>query len=251
MYGQFVDIKPFEQRSSQVNKEMIRRTLSGVSLLIVFIPGLFWGIDSFVYWGILIAVIWVKCFSEFMGLYNRAIYVGGATYGSMFRSRDAEARVKYFRPWLYIWALFLPAAIMIRGLGNGYAVMFVAIVWTTDTMAFAVGKMFGKHGHKLAPRLSPKKTWEGSIGGGVAAILMAALSARIFGLSANLFLAAAIGAIVSITVQLGDLAESGLKRLADVKDSGQFFPGHGGFLDRFDGFIPAAIVALPLLFLLK
>lgn len=111
--------------------------------------------------------------------------------------------------------------------------MFV-LVWTGDIFAYLTGSFFGKH--KLFPRISPKKTWEGSLGGLFFAILASLIIFYFFG---NYSIAIWVGyaIILVITSTIGDLAESMLKRNKGVKDSGTLFPGHGGVLDRFDAVI--------------
>jgi phosphatidate cytidylyltransferase len=114
-----------------------------------------------------------------------------------------------------------------------------ATVWVTDVAAYFVGRGLG--GPKLWPRVSPKKTWSGFLGGvaaGTAAgVAVAAVGAR-YGtdLPAPLWVVAAISALAAGVGQLGDLGESALKRTYDVKDSGQLIPGHGGLMDRLDAF---------------
>ena len=122
--------------------------------------------------------------------------------------------------------------------------------WGSDTCAYAVGRLFGRH--KLAPNLSPKKSVEGSVGG----IIGSALIGVIFGLimsnftgkSENLIIIfAVIGGLGSVISQIGDLAASGIKRNYDIKDYGHLIPGHGGILDRFDSMIftaPAVFFAI-------
>lgn len=121
------------------------------------------------------------------------------------------------------------------------------LVWTNDTLAYLVGSRIGKN--KLFERISPKKTWEGTIGGIVGTIAMAwVLAQYVPDFSPAQWLA--LGGVVSIFGTLGDLVESMLKRSAGVKDSGSLFPGHGGFLDRFDAFLfmlPFAWLAVVLL----
>ena len=115
------------------------------------------------------------------------------------------------------------------------------LVWANDVFAYLIGSAIGKH--KLFERLSPKKTWEGSVGGFVFTLVFAwlfSLVASNYSLSQWLVL----GMIISITANLGDLAESLLKRNAGVKDSGTIFPGHGGVLDRFD----AVLFATPFVY---
>ncbi|MDO9136731.1 MAG: phosphatidate cytidylyltransferase, partial [Lutibacter sp.] len=111
------------------------------------------------------------------------------------------------------------------------------LIWTSDTFAFLVGKNFGKH--KLLKRISPNKTIEGFIGGMVFTFLASLVLANQFtSLTQKQWLV--IAGIVSIFGVLGDLIESMFKRQAGVKDSSNFIPGHGGFLDRFDSVIFAA-----------
>ena len=114
---------------------------------------------------------------------------------------------------------------------------FFIMLWTNDTGAYLAGRFFGKH--KLFERISPKKTWEGSIGGALLTIVAAYfLSLFFFHLSLTNWIVIAI--IIAIFGGLGDLVESMLKRSLNIKDSGKLLPGHGGILDRFDGLLLAA-----------
>lgn len=119
----------------------------------------------------------------------------------------------------------------------------ILLVWAADTFAYVAGRSFGKH--KLAPSVSPKKTWEGSAGGAIGALAVAIvlkLTLLDFVDWIHILVFAMICGIVS---QLGDLAESKMKRSVGAKDSGTILPGHGGLLDRFD----AMILASPLVYL--
>jgi phosphatidate cytidylyltransferase len=120
------------------------------------------------------------------------------------------------------------------------ALMFVLlVVWATDIGGYFAGRGIG--GPKLWPRVSPKKTWAGAVGGFGASLLVAAgFVAFLSGKAAALLLLAAVLSVVS---QLGDLFESAVKRRFGVKDSSQIIPGHGGLLDRLDGFIAAIVLA--------
>jgi len=121
------------------------------------------------------------------------------------------------------------------------AVIFLfAIVWTTDIVAYFMGRLIG--GPKLLPRVSPKKTWSGAISGLAAAVLAALAVAKAAGLS-GLLPIALIAAALSGVAQAGDLFESRLKRRFGAKDSSHLIPGHGGLMDRLDGFVFAAAVA--------
>jgi phosphatidate cytidylyltransferase len=121
------------------------------------------------------------------------------------------------------------------------AVVFLfVVVWTTDIAAYFTGRALG--GPKLMPRVSPKKTWSGALGGAAAAVIGAFIVAKIAGLAGALALAG-LALALSILVQAGDLFESFLKRRFGAKDSGQLIPGHGGLMDRLDGFVAAAVLA--------
>lgn len=118
------------------------------------------------------------------------------------------------------------------------------IVWITDSGAYLIGRKFGKH--KLAPKTSPNKTWEGSIGGTVAATIILAIYLYFIPVGDSFWPMVAITLILSIFGQFGDLIESSLKRYYGVKDSGKILPGHGGILDRFD----SMLIVMPLMHLL-
>lgn len=114
------------------------------------------------------------------------------------------------------------------------------VLWANDTGAYFVGRSLGRN--KLFPRISPKKTWEGSMGGAVSGLAIGYLNSLLFP-SISLELWLIIAAIVVLFGSLGDLVESLFKRSLDIKDSGKLLPGHGGVLDRFDGiFISAPMV---------
>lgn len=118
------------------------------------------------------------------------------------------------------------------------------IVWITDSGAYMIGRKLGKH--KLAPRISPNKTWEGSVGGTVAATVILAIYLYFFPVGDGLVTMIILTLILSIMGQLGDLVESSLKRYYGVKDSGKILPGHGGILDRFD----SMLLVMPMLHML-
>lgn len=114
-------------------------------------------------------------------------------------------------------------------------VVLIASIWINDTMAYIVGSFIGKTPFSV---ISPKKTWEGTIGGAILAVITVTLAGYYSGLNdiTSLLVISAIAAVIGTT---GDLLESKLKRMAGVKDSGSFMPGHGGFLDRFDSLVLA------------
>lgn len=115
------------------------------------------------------------------------------------------------------------------------------LIWSSDTFAYLTGKFFGKH--KMAPRISPKKTWEGFAGGVVLTLIAGFFVEKYFPeLRGNWM---AVGFLISVFAPLGDLVESQLKRNFGVKDSGNIIPGHGGVLDRLDSFI----ICVPVVYL--
>jgi phosphatidate cytidylyltransferase len=120
---------------------------------------------------------------------------------------------------------------------EGYKLVFflLLVVWLGDSGAYYVGKKFGKH--KLSPRISPKKTVEGLIGGMAASVITAVVIHFTFFPKFPILHAVIAGLILSVAGVIGDLAESMWKRSAAVKDSGTLLPGHGGFLDRFDSIL--------------
>ncbi len=122
--------------------------------------------------------------------------------------------------------------------GRHLLLILFATVWAGDTFAYFVGKTFGKH--KLAPRLSPKKTWEGAFGSVLGSLIFGGITAYYF----NHLEALIPIAIASIIMQIGDLFESLIKRQVGVKDSSNLIPGHGGVLDRIDALIFASVVFL-------
>lgn len=133
-------------------------------------------------------------------------------------------------PVLLLFSLAAPEGAYLPGRVFG----LLGLVWVNDTLAYLIGSRFGKT--KLFERISPKKTWEGTLGGGLCTVLIA------WGLAlySNAYSTAqwmALGAVISVFGNLGDLIESMLKRSVGVKDSGNLLPGHGGFLDRFDAFL--------------
>ena len=133
---------------------------------------------------------------------------------------------------IYSW--FIPLSVFI-------------FIWCNDSGAFCVGCTIGRH--KMFERVSPKKTWEGFVGGVVVAAIAGAVMSRFFPVM-NVWQWVGMALVVAVAGTLGDLVESSMKREMQIKDSGNFLPGHGGFLDRFDSTllaVPAVVVYLALL----
>jgi phosphatidate cytidylyltransferase len=143
---------------------------------------------------------------------------------------------------VYAALLLIAPVILRRDQQYGMAAIFVlfAIVWTTDIAGYFAGRGLG--GPRLAPSISPKKTWSGAIAGLIGAAMVGVLGAQYVdaGRAVPLLIVAVALSIVS---QAGDLAESAFKRHFDVKDASQIIPGHGGVMDRLDGFWAAAVCA--------
>lgn len=182
--------------------------------------------------------------------------LAAATGGYLFAVLVAAAATVMFYEWLRIvkgwgtgWAVggfiycLLPALALLwireRSGDHGLTLLIwvFLITWATDIGAFFVGRAFGKH--KLAPTISPGKTWEGLWGGVAAAALFGAAWVYANALSRNLIL---LGPIFAVAAQAGDLFESKMKRQAGMKDSGHWLPGHGGLLDRLDGLVPVVVL---------
>jgi phosphatidate cytidylyltransferase len=165
-----------------------------------------------------------------------AYYIGGLlSYYILLRRLDAPLQGGWLAP------LAIPP-------GAAWVYLVLAITWLQDTAAFAVGRTWGRH--QMAPYLSPKKTWEGFIGGFVASVITALLAIPIMGLPIGYGAAALIGVAGGLVGPLGDLTESFFKRQLGVKDSGHIIPGHGGILDRIDSMIFTAPVIYYLVLLL-
>lgn len=136
------------------------------------------------------------------------------------------------------------SAVTIRGANLALFLFILLVVMSTDIGAYFIGSLIGKN--KLAPSLSPNKTIEGSIGGIVSALIVAAIYLNFFDFHYSKGIMLLIAGILSVTGQFGDLLESSLKRHFEVKDSGKILPGHGGILDRFD----SALFTLSMAFIL-
>ncbi|HQT00142.1 MAG: phosphatidate cytidylyltransferase [Hydrogenophilales bacterium 16-64-46] len=261
----------------------MRRVLTAVVLLAIFLPAILWAPAWL--WQALIAVVVVLAAFEWallsaFPLFSARLYaavLGMLAWGlpGMLAERWPDFQIGLFMLaaafWLIVaplwmlgrWpgdrpvlraavgcALLLPTAaalVYLHEQGPGVLLGTLAIVWIADTAAYFAGRAFGRH--KLAPAISPGKTWEGVAGALLALALYAAVLNGVAGLPlVSLFLVMAGLLYLSV---LGDLFESWIKRLAGMKDSGTILPGHGGVLDRVDALTSTLPVAAGILLWLE
>ena len=199
--------------------ETLKRTLSGAVYVAVMWFGTFCSELSF---HILFAVILLVCLYE------------------MYKLRKGKTKILAF-----LYVLF--PLLLVHFIKTELALLMFILTWTFDTFAYLVGVKFGKH--KIIPTVSPKKSWEGFVGGFIFTVIATYLTVNYFP-KIELHQAIAISLFIPFTATIGDFTESYYKRKADVKDSGDFIPGHGGMLDRMDSFmftIPALYIYLNLI----
>jgi phosphatidate cytidylyltransferase len=208
------------------------RALTALVFVIVMLAGLLWNVWSFM---TLLAIILFGCFFEFAELAKRID-------PTKFIRNLLISFIYILLPILLLGNLRLTliSGQQTNNLHIGEADMPIVIpctiifsIWINDTMAYIVGSFIGKH---PLSKISPKKTWEGTIGGAILCIIVITLIGKWTGFYRTTDWIA-ISSICAIFGTIGDLIESKLKRLAGVKDSGTLMPGHGGFLDRFDSLL--------------
>jgi phosphatidate cytidylyltransferase len=258
------------------------RVLTAAVLLVVFVPALFWAPAGV--WAMLVSMVLLIAAHEWARLSHfpapaavlYAATLGGIALAAPYLPGVDQRALRYGLLIMaaLFWILFAPLWLSRRWRGQGYflraavgvmvllptwaALLYLrersswvllavmAVVWIADSAAFFSGRSFGRH--KLAPAISPGKTWEGVYGAVLALVLYAsAVSAAVHGLRI-------VGALVlTMTLLyfsvLGDLFESWIKRVADMKDSGTLLPGHGGMLDRIDALTAALPIAAGVLML--
>jgi len=262
---------------------MLRRTLTALAMLAVGLPALVYGgVFYYLFMGtFLVGGAW-----EYVRLYRAVKYepseivtVGGVLVIATARFFFANAAIPLF-VFLILLAMTvhlfafergsdhaaLDFGITVAGIvylgwigsyildirnlpqGGWWLMLVLPIVWGGDTGAYSLGVAYGKH--KMSPRLSPKKSWEGYIGGVFTSVLVGVFFAYAFssmghqplGGLINPFQGALLGIVIGIFSPLGDLGESMFKRQSGLKDSSNIFPGHGGFLDRIDSWIWGAAI---------
>jgi phosphatidate cytidylyltransferase len=186
-----------------------------------------------------VAAAVVAAFDAFAAL-EHALWI--AALGSALVAAPMATRGYRATLWAACGTLYLSLAIVVflwfaeRAAGRESVLWLLAIVWGSDIGAYAAGRIFG--GPRLAPRLSPNKTWAGFVGGVIVASMVGAAVAWAMGAASSFLLPAGL----SLAAQAGDLAESVAKRHFAVKDSGNLIPGHGGLLDRLDSLLAAALI---------
>jgi phosphatidate cytidylyltransferase len=184
--------------------------------------------------GLVFVIFWVLAASIVLWEWSRLVVQG---------KLRGFARIDWLAAGVGYAAVLLFAPIILRrdpALGFAAIAFLFAVVWATDIAAYFSGRAFG--GPKLWPAVSPKKTWAGAIGGTLGAIAAGVLTVKLFGLSVAPMLLLVAG-FLSVLAQAGDLLESAIKRRFGAKDAGSIIPGHGGVMDRLDGFLTAAAAA--------
>jgi phosphatidate cytidylyltransferase len=196
-------------------------------------------------WAFALALPGVFLLTDYLGL-QQALFLVAAAWWIVLAPAWMWRGVRFGQhTWLGAagFAVLVPAGLAMLALGALEVLLVLILVWIADTAAYFVGRAWGRR--KLAPAISPAKTWEGAAGGLIGALAYAIIGGFwIQGIAWAPFLAAA--ALLGMVSIVGDLFESAAKRQAGVKDSGRLLPGHGGILDRID----SATAALPLAALL-
>jgi phosphatidate cytidylyltransferase len=261
------------------SKELTTRILSALVMVTVALLTAYWGGWPFaLFWlaaGIAIMVEWTRMTGAEPRQLVQGVFALGLAFltvlfltdagiglfivaGLVFlvvgalMTRGATNRIWSASSFLYASLIVLVPPIVRDHLDLGILglLWMFAVVWATDIAAYFTGRTFG--GPKLCPPISPKKTWSGFIGGVVAAALAGFLVAWVgqrYGvkLPLGLFGVAILSIIASVASQIGDLGESALKRHCGVKDSSHLIPGHGGVMDRLDGFWAVCLIVAALL----
>jgi phosphatidate cytidylyltransferase len=248
---------------SELQKRVISSIVLGVAALASAWFGgtlflLFWALAAFWVWmewagivgasprNVVIGIGGVSILAMLVALYYDAAAIAAVI--AIIGAGVVTATVNDKRAWVaagivYAALVLIPAVILRTDPKLGFAAIawLFAAVWTADIAAYFAGRFFG--GPLLAPRISPKKTWSGALGGLAGGIFASCAVALVAGVPfrSGLLLAAAVVVIAS---QIGDLFESSVKRYFGVKDASQLIPGHGGMMDRLDGFLVAAFAAL-------
>ncbi|MBR0555711.1 phosphatidate cytidylyltransferase [Ciceribacter sp. L1K23] len=252
-----------------MSRELTLRIYSSIVLIAVVVAATWFGGFAFRILAAAIALLVFYEWSKMTRLYERSVpghswgwlSVGVVSLNMLFGEPDLTVPLLagFFVTALIlsivrVWSGWLPGGIAYAGLtavalaeirGNdavGFAAMlFVfAVVWSTDILAYFVGRAIG--GPKLAPRISPGKTWSGAIGGTLAGVIGGVSLALVYFQNVGLWVVV-VALLLSVFSQIGDLFESFIKRRFGVKDSSHLIPGHGGVMDRVDGLVFACFTA--------
>ena len=208
------------------------RALSAIIFVVVMLGAIFYNINSFI---ILFLIVHMGCYIEYNKLIKKTPTITTTKAKVLY---DLFGLVYMTTSFFAIMHLASAHWVTVLGTTQYYVLPMLVIVsiWINDTMAYIVGSFIGK---TPLSAVSPKKTWEGTIGGALLAVLAVALLGK--ALTAHTYQTLIIvSATSAIMGTIGDLIESKFKRMAGVKDSGRIMPGHGGFFDRFDSLLLAA-----------
>jgi len=257
---------------------LVTRALTGVVFAVLILAVVIWG--RTIGLGILLALVGGIASAEFYSITRREHRLPNEVFGVIAAAAMPLATVALGRVGLTATATVLIAAalgwhvvfrkvriadtattvfgamyvgfllahlVLIRQLDHGTELVLAVIlgVWANDVLAYLVGSTTGRH--KMAPTVSPNKSWEGLAAGVVGTVLVWIGFSFVADLEIRLPLLALVGVVLAFAGVLGDLAESRFKREAGVKDTGTLFPGHGGVLDRFDSLILVSVAAYYLL----
>jgi phosphatidate cytidylyltransferase len=223
-----------EPENKAATSDLKVRTLSGIVMIAIALGALWLG------------GTWFSVF---------ALLLGAGLLREIYGLTSALPDSRLFRDGLFLFGLaYVALAVMAlarieQSFGFAGTLTIMATVWATDIGAYFAGRAIG--GPKIAPKISPSKTWAGLVGGMIAATVVLWIGSNygVFkqsdGIDAEHLVAVApwMGALAAVLAQAGDFFESWMKRRAGVKDSGNLIPGHGGLFDRLDGLLPVAIAA--------
>jgi phosphatidate cytidylyltransferase len=197
-----------------------QRIISALVLLPIALMAIFYSKDLFLFLAISVAILMT---SEWLDM-----------------SKEMDNQKKWRLIGFFYIAIPVYSVIKLRNYNVEILFWMFAVIWSTDIFAFFAGKTLG--GAKIAPTISPNKTWSGLIGGILASMIIGFLSSFMFAGGTLFFIL--LSGLLSIIEQLSDLMESKFKRIFGVKDSGNIIPGHGGILDRLDGMMLLSPVVL-------
>ncbi|WP_298864426.1 phosphatidate cytidylyltransferase [Microbacterium sp.] len=216
--------------------DVVAQLIAAAGVLLAGASGQFW-----LSWVVLIVAV---SFIAVWRMVAQMVVKDGRMYGDVLSDVVVGAFVQVYVPFLTSVAIML----LLQERGQWWVLSFVTVAVAADTCAYVAGLSFGKH--PMAPRISPKKTWEGFAGAVVGSLAVGVLLA-VYLLELRWWCGLILGAVILLSATLGDLGESMLKRDLGIKDMSSWLPGHGGLLDRLDSILPSTIPALALYFLLS